>query len=83
VLLQWRNFLQRFSTFGMMPVFKECLVLQIVPFQHCRESTFGELSLHDTTMNRYSLLGMEMRRSVIAILHPDHNTEESADFWHR
>jgi hypothetical protein len=53
----------------MMPVFEECIVLKIVPFQHCRKSTFGELSLHDTAMNRYrdlvlTLFGMEMRWSV-------------------
>ena len=71
----------------MMPVFEECIVLKIVPFQHRRESTFGELSLHDTAMNRYrdlvlTIFGMEMRWSVIAIVHPNHNTEESADLWH-
>jgi len=61
--------------------------MKIVPVEHSRERSPRKPSLDDPTIDfdrdfMLPILGVEMRWWMVAVVHPNNDPKESADFWH-
>jgi hypothetical protein len=61
--------------------------MKMVPIQHGRKRPPWKSSLYDSGFDLnsdlvLSVLGVEMRREMVAVVHSNNDPKESADFWH-
>ena len=69
------------------PVASQFIFVKTVPIEYCRQRSSRKPSLDDAAVDfdgdfMLAILGMEMWRRMVAVIHPNDDTEESADFWH-
>jgi hypothetical protein len=87
-LLQRINGVQGLPGLDEFPVSSEFVLMQIVPIEYCRQCPPRKSTLDDTGIYvdgdfMLAILRVEMRRRMVSIVHPNNDSEESADFWHR
>jgi hypothetical protein len=61
--------------------------MNIVPIEHqaqgpSREMTFNNSQIDLDRHFVFALLGVEVRWTVVAVVHHDHDPKEPAEFWH-
>jgi len=86
-LLQWRNWVKRFALGGELPIVKEIVLVELEPLEYEAECTTGKLPLDDAVFDAHSdaelaVLGVEVGRRMLVVVHGDHDAEEAAQFRH-
>ncbi len=71
-----------------LPVLDQLILMENIPLDYRRQCSPRKPSRDNTAIDldrdfMLPILGMEMRRSVVTVVHPDYNSEETADFRHR
>ena len=61
--------------------------MEVLPLQNMSEGPAGELALHYTIQDRnrdavLPVVGVEMWRHVVSVVHGDHYPEKAAELWH-
>jgi hypothetical protein len=69
------------------PVSSQFVLMKIVPIQNCRQRPPRKPALDDAAVNfnrdfMLPILRVEMRCEVVALVHPNNDSEKSADFGH-
>ena len=86
-LLQRLDRIQGLSSLDEFPVSSQFVLMKIVPIQYCCQRSPRKPTLDDAAVDVDSdfmlpILRVEVWRGMIAIVHPNHNSKESADFRH-
>jgi hypothetical protein len=79
--------LQRLALPTQRPVGSEFISMQIIPLQEDAKSAPREAAGDHAALDRHlhlelAVVGVEMRRRVVSVLHRHHDSEEATDFRH-
>lgn len=70
-----------------MPVILELVLVEVILLQDVPKGSAGKLARDYTILDRhgdavFTIVGMKVRRGVVAVVHRDDNPKKAADLWH-